>query len=122
MSEFVVEGQWRQIQELLKEVERLKKSEAFVVWVEWSTGDSFGHGERCRTEVLGLFKSYDDAEVLKDAIEASSNKYDRRGYENDGAAYWVKTPDGQIFTSGWAPWLGYFESLDSVCIDWVEVR
>lgn len=95
---------------------------AFVVWVEWSTGDSFGHGDRSCTEVLGLFKSYEDAEVLKDTIEASSNKYDRRGYENDGVAYWVKTPDGQIFTSGWAPWLGYFESLDSVHIDRVEVR
>lgn len=94
----------------------------FIVWAEWSSGDSFGHGDRNNTEVLGLFKTYEAAEVLKAAIEASADKYDRRGYEKDGAAYRVKTPDGQLFESGWAPWLGYFESLDSVHIDRVEVR
>lgn len=95
---------------------------AYVVWVEWSTGDSFGRGECAQMEVLGLFKTYEDAEVLKDAIEATEENYSRTSFESDQSAYWVKTPDGQIFTSGWAPWLGYFESLEGVHIDRVEVR
>lgn len=95
---------------------------AFIVWAEWSSGDSFGHGDRNYTEVLGLFVRYEDAEVLQKALEEHARKYDRRGYEKDATSYYVKTPDGQIFQSCWAPWLGYFESLDSIHIDRVEVR
>lgn len=94
----------------------------FVVWAEWSTGDSFGRGDRACVEAIGLFKSYEDAEVLREYIVDRSKKYDRRGYENDGAQLHIDTPDGQTFKTGWAPWLGYFEQLDDVYIDRVEVR
>lgn len=94
---------------------------AFIVWVEWSSGDSFGRGIREYTEVIGLFTKYEDAEVLKEKLE-SELTYDDSSYGVDKVVYWIKTPDGQIFQTGFAPWRGYFETLESVHIDRVEVR
>ena len=43
---------------------------ALVVWIEWSTGDSFGHGDRTCTEIMGLFKDMESALSLKTQIES----------------------------------------------------
>jgi len=64
MSDFVVEGQWRQIQELLKEVERLKKSEAFVK-------EFVQYGFRIDTMPTRMFLGRGSQE----AVEAQSAEY-----------------------------------------------
>ena len=86
---------------------------ALVVWVEWSSGDSFGHGTNSCVEVIGMFKDLDSAVNLKKQISEHS--------DGKVASYKFTTPDGQIFESGFASWHGYFETLESVNIDTVTV-
>ena len=93
---------------------------ALVVWIEWSTGDSFGHGDRTCTEIMGLFKDMESALSLKTQIESWIPNKKAKKWE-DTHSYHFKTPDGQEFSSGFAPWSGYFESLDSVNVDAVII-
>lgn len=95
-------------------------SHALVVWVEWSTGDSFGHGKRTGTEILGLFKDAASAKSLKEQLEKDYMSYTNYS-RSKPHEYNYKTPDGQVFTSKFAPWSGYFESLDSVNMDSVVI-
>lgn len=88
---------------------------ALVVWVEWDSGDSFGRGYRKYTEIIGLFKDLTSARSLVDQIhnwKPGGKKY---------KAYEFRTPDGQVFRSGFAPWSGYFDSLSDVRVDTVAV-
>ena len=96
-----------------------KGKPALVVWIEWSTGDSFGHGNRTCTEIMGLFKDMESALSLKTQIE-SWNPRENKKWE-EAHSYHFKTPDGQEFKSGFAPWSGHFESLDSVNVDVVTI-
>ena len=93
-------------------------SNALVVWVEWSSGDSFGHGECSGTEVLGIFKDMESAAYLKTQLDALyENVY---GSEKPNG-YDITTHDGQVFKSGFAPWAGYFERLNYIHVDMVTV-
>lgn len=91
-----------------------------IVWAEWSSGDSFGHADNGSTEVLGLFLDMASAKTLADGIKYGDKKgYHSQRTRNKPASdgYDIKTPDGQRFTSGFASWNGYFESLTEVHID-----
>jgi hypothetical protein len=88
-------------------------STAYVVWVEWSTGDSFGWADRSATEVVGIFADEAAADHLSRAIR-EQNWSSKESYD-------IRTPDGQQFQSRFAPWAGYFDRLDSVHVDVVEV-
>jgi hypothetical protein len=102
-------------------IHNIKKGKiAYVVWIEWSSGDSFGHGDRCYTETIGLFKDMESAKSLQNQIETWIPNEKSKKWE-DHYSYHFKTPDGQEFKSGFAPWSGYFDSLDSVNIDVVTV-
>ena len=92
---------------------------ALVVWIEYSTGDSFGRGTRSCTEVIGLFRDMQSALSLKQQIESWRPNETAKWAEQH--SYHFTTPDGQEFKSGFAPWSGYFESLDAVHIDAVGV-
>lgn len=95
-------------------------SNALVVWVEWSTGDSFGNGTRSCTDIIGMFKDLDSAASLRDQLEEHNRG---NGKRNDNVPnYKFETPDGQVFGSAWAPWFGYFECLESVNVDTVVVQ
>ncbi len=72
--------------------------DAFLVWAEWSSGDSFGSGTRNHAEPFGIFAKYEDAQKFHDEL-SGKKEYD----------YSV-------------PWTGYFESLDDLHIDKVMVR
>ena len=87
---------------------------ALVVWAEWSSGDSFGHGERNCTEVIGIFQDLRSASDLRDKLLAHKKGDTDRGYD-------ITTPDGQHFKCGYISWNGYFESLDEIHIDTVTV-
>ena len=92
---------------------------ALVVWIEYSSGDSFGHADRKYTEIMGLFKDMESALSLKNQIE-SWNPRENKKWE-EAHSYHFKTPDGQEFQSGFAPWSGYFDSLDAVNVDAVSI-
>lgn len=101
----------------------------FAVWVEYSTGDSFGRGHNNEVEGIGLFADITSANMLCDFIWMSR---ELRLYCKDvkkepvfkqlqsrfNVTYQDKklsltTPDGQVFALRHFPWVGYFETLNA---------
>ena len=78
----------------------------FVVWAEWSSGDSFGHGVNSNTEALAIFKDPESAKMFKKEVE-SITEYSRESFV---------TPDGQEHDI-YCPWTGYFEELTEIHIE-----
>ena len=76
----------------------------FVIWAEWSSGDSFGHGDRSNVEALAVFSQSKDAFDMKNALKKPM----------DGYSYDFTASTGQNFHSDFAGWSGYFESLDDI--------
>jgi len=97
-----------------------KGDDAFVVWIEYSTGDSFGRADRGSTMAIGIFTDIKAARVLATKIKDFDR--DVNTSAGDKFKYGFKTPDGQFFECGYAPWLGYFEHLDEVHVDVVEIQ
>lgn len=92
----------------------------FVVWVEYSNGDSFGHSHRGGTEAVAVFKDYRTAEELKNAIEGHSPDRNTSDWENKYKLK-LKTSDGQELDIYTGSWHDYFGGLDEVHIDDVLV-
>jgi len=92
-----------------------------IVWAEWSTGDSFGHADNRGTEVLGLFLDMESAKALADGLKKDGQSWRTGSKKQASDGYKVRTPDGQVFESGFAPWNGYFESLSDIHINTATV-
>lgn len=90
--------------------------ECFVVWVEWSTGDSFGWAKNGDTEAIGVFKDKTSARELKQALESFKPDPDVDDYE-EKYKFKLTTSDGQRFQIDWVPWCNFFEKLEEVHID-----
>lgn len=91
---------------------------AYLVWAQWGSGDSFGHGKGSDTEAFALLRDSADAFRLKNALEqAKPNPKAKR----ENHFYWVSS-DGQVVETGFLPWFGYFESLESVHIEAVIIE
>ena len=86
---------------------------ALVVWVQWTSGDSFGRHKGGCTEAIGIFTDMLSAEQLRAHIE---NKNWYKDHELN-----FTTDDGQTFECGFVGWSGYFDSLDFARIDVVTV-
>ena len=87
----------------LVSVEKLKIGDSvFVVWCEWSSGDSFGNSYCGNTEGVAIFSKEEDALGLSDAIYKKRKDF--------------KASTGQVFGFIGAPWSGYFEKLEEVHI------
>jgi hypothetical protein len=84
----------------------------YMVWIEYSSGDSFGRSHYGYTLVEGLFKDIDSAKELKEAI--------LKRKPDDDYSFKVKTSDGQQFKI-YCNWEGYFDSLEAVNIDIVTI-
>lgn len=93
-----------------------KYDDVFVLWAEWSTGDSFGNSSRGCTETLGVFKSKRCAEELRDALTKFSPNVNSSDWSGK-YSFKSETSDGQKFSIGYVPWCGYFESLDALNIE-----
>lgn len=82
-----------------------------VVWCEYSSGNSFGHGDRNHTDVIHIFK---DKDLAWDAYRI----LDGSGKEEDYDKWTVKfKSDSGEEMSYCRPWLGYFDSLDSIYVE-----
>ncbi len=81
----------------------------YLLSVEYSTGDSFGHDESERVEDVALYQTRAEAEVVAELI--------RKGPEKN--SFQVKLPNGG---SIYAPWVGYFERLEEIHITRVEAK
>lgn len=94
----------------------------YVVWVEYSSGNSFGMAENENVEVVGVFKDKACAKELEQAIKEQNQAY-RRGELAFGESwkdqnkFYCKTSDGQEFQYGFCPWYGYFEVLENVYVE-----
>lgn len=91
---------------------------AFLVWVEYSTGDSFGRADRGSVESIGLFKD----EATANELVAALNKPPKSKNDEDKYKFKHTTSDGQTFEYTWVPWGGYFESLEEVYCQPVVIR
>jgi len=85
--------------------------QAYLVWADWNTGDSFGNGDRTYYESYALFKNQEDAYAYSSALEHARNGNDFK---------WVSS-EGQVFENIYIPWHGYFESLGGVYVETVTI-
>lgn len=90
---------------------------AFLVWVEYSTGDSFGRAHCGSVESIGLFK---DEAVANELVAKLNAKHELS--DEDKHKFKHTTSDGQTFEYTWVPWSGYFETLEGVYCEPVVIR
>lgn len=95
---------------------------AYVVWAEWTYGDSFGEAIKGSCDVFGIFEYEVFAQELVDHLE---NRTTNCGMfapnEEDSDVCKCVTGDGQQFNYRHLPWVGYFERLESVEIQKVNI-
>lgn len=85
----------------------------YMTWIQWSSGDSFGHDDGAHNEVIGFYQTAELAEQARTAIEADS----RTDYSFEPGGNRVRVPlfDGSDTREQYTgSWKGYFESLDYV--------
>lgn len=89
---------------------------AYLVWVEWSTGDSFGHASRSQTEAIALLKEGKDAFKLAELIRNPPKKK-----KDVSQSITFKDSTGQVVDIRYFPWCGYFETLENVNVEAVQI-
>ena len=77
----------------------------FVVWAEWSSGDSFGTAHDGNAEALAIFTDVKSAKEFQEKV-LNSEEYSVK----------FTTPDGQVHNVR-CPWTGYFEELTEIHIE-----
>lgn len=80
----------------------------FIVWAEYSTGDSFGHANGGQVSSLAVFKDRDAAVQFQKFFSELGDSYQLN--------YKMKTSDDQEHDV-YCGWLGYFDSLDDIHIE-----
>lgn len=82
----------------------------YLLYVVYSTGDSFGHDEGSSIEYIGFYKP----SQLGIAQENERKINDFTHNRNSGKySVKLKSPEGKVFEQS-APWVGYFESMDTM--------
>lgn len=84
----------------------------YLLWANYNTGDSFGHDAN-QTEWIDIFQDEQKAYAAAKALESfkdDNNTYSGTYIRDDGSSCTVHLP-----------WLGYFESLNSVNVERVKV-
>lgn len=64
------------IPDLVTSLDIREGDDIFVVWAEWTVGDSFGSSDCGEYEAFGVFKDYESACVLERFLEFTNNHYD----------------------------------------------
>lgn len=77
----------------------------YLVFVEYSTGDSFGHSSG-NISYVAVFKTEDKAWAVYNTIK--NQDWD----EKHDLTY--VSESGKEMTDGWACWSGYFESIENI--------
>lgn len=95
----------------------------FMVWVQYSTGDSFGYDSGYSHEIIGLYKDSKLANQAAEAIREDNRDKPDYSFNDGGNQVMVPTFDGTSErpqrTGGWK---GYFEGLDFVEVSSLTVR
>jgi hypothetical protein len=85
----------------------------FLVYALYTTGDSFS-SHSGELEYIGLYQSAEFAYNIKQKLESHDDAGETR-YNID-----LTTEDGREYTLC-IPWIGYFESLDSITVEVVRL-
>jgi hypothetical protein len=85
-------------------------AEVFLVWAEYSTGDSFGNASRGSVEIIEIFSSKEEAKDIVDRL-----------YRHTEYSFTGETLSGRP-VSLYCPWHGYFEHLDDIHIEHAIVQ
>jgi len=108
--------------EVVSELDLPAGTVAWIVWVVWSSGDSFGWAKNSHAEVLAIFDHDWYANAFADYVRSedyqSVNPFDENDCENP---FYFQSYDGQEFVYKCVPWDGYFESLEAVHVDEVKI-
>lgn len=95
---------------------------AWLVFVIYSTGDSFGNDDGQCLMPIALFDSCEKAERCVVKIEKNEKDYQTEKLKRSMDAWTVEYRDNcGIKRSFSAAWRGYFESLDSIEVEQVKV-
>ena len=78
----------------------------FVVWAEWSSGDSFGQSINGRTEALAIFETLEAANEFETKLIKPDGGYLTKFSTQDNQQHEVR-----------CPWTGYFEDLTDIHIE-----
>jgi hypothetical protein len=93
---------------------------AYLVWLEYSSGDSFGQSYCGGVEAIGLFKNKKCAEELENFI--------KKDYEDSKKVFGTNmlnytTSDGQNFDYIYTyPWKDYFGGLENVYVEKIKIN
>lgn len=98
----------------------LTKQDGYLVWAEYSTGDSFGTSLCGLVEALMLLPTLKEAQEFEMQIMEWTNK--KREGSNSGRDYdyYFETKIGDQIFKMHIPWLGYFENLESIQIECIQ--
>jgi len=85
----------------------------YVLWAEWSSGNSFGYGENNSYDIIHVFRSKDIAKKAYEILISPATDFDEWSvnYETDTG----------ISVNYFRPWLGYFERDLTLHLDIAEV-
>lgn len=108
--------------EVVSELDLPSGSEAWIVWVVWSSGDSFGWAENRHAEVLAIFDYEIYAERFADYVRNGDYESNNSFLGGTDKPFNFQSEDGQEFKYDYIPWDGYFENLEAVHVDRVKVR
>ena len=89
---------------LVSKIKFIPGEPLYVVWAEWSAGDSFGWATSKYSEPYALFRNKKSAEDFKKHLKTSKGDI----------TFEVEGQHIELFS---LPWLGYFEELNSINID-----
>ena len=107
--------------EVVSELDLPSGSEAWIVWVVWSSGDSFGWAENRHAEVLAIFDHEWYANAFADYVRNGDYESNNSFLGGTDKPFIFQSGDGQEFKYDYIPWDGYFESLEAVHVDKVKV-
>ena len=97
-------------------------STAYVVWAEWSYGDSFGEAVRGSAEAFGIFEHEVFAQQFVDYLNSRRQNCGMfTGLAEDSQVCVFESGDGQVFQLKYLPWVGYFDNLEQLHIEHVTV-
>lgn len=104
--------------DVVSELDIAPGEEVWVVWLEYSTGDSFGWSDRGGTETIAVFREYSDAERLQKELEKKT-EYEFGSFDNleNLNKIHFETSYGEVIDIHTGTWCGYFERLDNVHIE-----
>lgn len=90
-----------------------RNNEHYLVYVLYSTGDSFGSENNCLS-MIAFEAEYMDAKAVRDAIEADYIEYRKSGEYGYKPLEIVLPKSKRTITVGTGTWKGFFEGMNSV--------